>query len=89
MFISNRLDAKVNKYKNKKVEYDNIKFDSIKEKNRYVTLKELEKYGLIKELELQKLFELQPKYINNNGKHIRAITYKADFFYYDVKICLS
>lgn len=86
MFLKNRLDAKENKYHNIKIEYDGIKFDSVREKNRYVTLKELEKYGLIKELELQKVFELQPKYINNNGEHIKAITYKADFYYYDNKL---
>ena len=86
MFISNRLDTKENKYHNKKIEYNGIKFDSVREKNRYVTLKELEKYGLIKELEIQKVFELQPKYTNNNGEHIRAITYKTDFYYYDNKL---
>lgn len=73
----------MSKYHSKKVIYDNIKFDSIKEKNRYIQLKLLEKSNKISELELQKKFELQPKYINNNGEHIRSITYKADFFYYD------
>lgn len=73
----------MSKYYSKKVEFDGIKFDSIKEKNRYIELKFLLKANKIKELELQKTFELQPKYINNNGEHIRSITYKADFFYYD------
>ena len=86
MFLKNRLDAKTNKYHNIKIEYNGIKFDSVREKNRYVTLKELEKLGFIKKLELQKVFELQPKYTNNNGEHIRAITYKADFYYYDNKL---
>lgn len=71
------------KYHNKIVEVDNIKFDSKKESHRYVELKWLERAGLIKELELQKSFELQPKYTNNNGEHIRAITYVCDFYYYD------
>lgn len=71
------------KYHNKIVEVDNIKFDSKKESCRYTELKWLERAGLIKELELQKKFELQPKYINNNGEHIRAITYVCDFYYYD------
>ena len=75
----------MNKYFNKKVIVDGIKFDSKKEAKRYNELKLLKKAGLIKEFELQKIFELQPKYINNNGEHIRAITYKADFFYYDIK----
>ena len=48
-------------------------------------LEEAQNKGYIKELELQKIFEIQPKYINNKGEHIRAITYKADFVYFDVK----
>lgn len=72
-----------NKYKNKKIIYNGIKFDSKKEAKRYTELKLLQKAGAIKELELQKKFELQPKYINNKGEHIRAITYIADFYYYD------
>lgn len=75
----------MNKYFNKKVMLDGIKFDSRKEADRYLDLKLFNKLGLIKELELQKVFVLQPKYINNNGEHIRAITYKCDFFYYDNK----
>lgn len=75
----------MNKYFNKKVIVDGIKFDSKKEAKRFTELKLLKRAGLIKELELQKVFELQPKYINNNGEHIRAITYKADFFYYNIQ----
>lgn len=75
----------MNKYFNKKVIVDGIKFDSKKEAKRFTELKLLKKAGLIKELELQKVFEIQPKYTNNKGEHIRAITYKADFFYYDNK----
>jgi len=73
----------MNKYFNKKVIVDGIKFDSKKEAKRFQELMILKKAKLIKELELQKVFELQPKYTNNKGEHIRAITYKADFFYYD------
>ena len=75
----------MNKYFNKKVVVDGIKFDSKKEAKRYTELKLLKKAGLIKELELQKIFEIQPKYTNNKGENIRAVTYKADFFYYDNK----
>lgn len=73
----------MNKYHNKKVIYNGITFDSIKEKNRYTELKLLERSGIIKELKLQYEFELQPKYVNNKGKHVRSIKYKADFFYYN------
>ena len=71
-----------NKYSNKKVILDNIKFDSKAERDRYSLLKLFEKQGLIKELELQKEFELQPSF-KKNGKMYRKITYKADFYYFD------
>ena len=84
MFISNRLDTKVNKYHNKKVFYDGHWFDSQKEKNHYILLKQLEKLGLISDLKLQVKFELQPSF-KYNGETIRKITYIADFVYYDLK----
>lgn len=73
----------VNKYHNQKETIDGITFASRKEAKRYQELKLLERAGIIKELQLQKKFELQPKYKNNEGQTIRAITYVADFFYYD------
>lgn len=72
------------KYQNKKVTHDGIKFDSIKEKNRYIQLKLLEKVGEIKDLELQKTFTLQPSFKKNSTTY-RAITYKADFVYLDLR----
>ena len=72
------------KYQNKKVIYDDIQFDSIKEKNRYIQLKMLEKAGEIKDLQLQKTFTLQPSF-KKNGTTYRAITYKADFVYLDLR----
>lgn len=77
------LDYKINKYKNKIVYYDGFKFQSKKECEHYKQLKILERAGIIKELELQKKFELQPSFIDNNGKKHRPITYIADFFYYE------
>lgn len=85
MFMNNRLNAKVNKYHNKKIEYDNLKFDSIKEKNHYILLKQLQEYGLISDLKLQVKFELQPSF-KYNGQVIRSINYVADFVYYDTAI---
>lgn len=75
-----KKEIKQNKYHNTKTEYNGIKFDSIKEKNRYVGLKQLEDLGIIKDLKLQVKFELQPSY-QYNGKTIRAINYYADFTY--------
>lgn len=80
--LNNSITVKKNKYKNKKVIYNGIKFDSIKEKNRYMQLLYLEKAGLIKDIKLQYEFELQPAFILNKKK-IRKITYIADFYYYD------
>lgn len=78
---------KNNKYKNKKVIYDGIKFDSKKEANRYAELKMLEKCGAIKELQLQKKFELIPsqyEFVNGKKQCVeRSCNYKADFYYYD------
>lgn len=70
------------KYHNKKTVYDGIKFDSKKEATRYCELKQLERAGVIKELRLQPRYILQEKY-EINGRKERAITYIADFEYYD------
>lgn len=71
------------KYHNKKVVVDNIIFASKKEAKRYSELKLLERAHIIKDLQLQKSFELQPKYINNNNEMVRAIKYVCDFYYFD------
>ena len=73
--------TQMNKYHNRKTTIDGIKFDSKAEAKRYVELKLLQKAGKITNLELQQKYELQPKYKNNKGETIRAITYKADFKY--------
>ena len=75
----------MNKYHNKIIIYNGIKFDSIKEKNRYIELKLLERAGLIKNLKLQYEFELQPAFTLNNKK-IRKISYIAVFYYFDNKL---
>lgn len=72
-----------NKYKNKKIQIDNIKFDSKKEAERYIELKLLEKAGKISGVKTQYPFILQEKYIRADGKKIREIKYIADFVYYD------
>lgn len=72
-----------NKYNNKKIEYKGIKFDSIKEKNRYMELSFLEAAGQIRELKLQPRFMLQEKFRDENGKLHREIAYIADFSYFN------
>ncbi len=74
----------MNKYKNKKIVVDEIKFDSKLEARRYCELKLLERAKEIKDLRRQVKFELQPSYKKNN-KVIKSINYVADFVYYDVR----
>ena len=76
------------KYGNKKVEIDTIKFDSIKEANRYKELKLLLKAQEITHLEIQPKYELQEKFIDTQGKKHQAITYTADFKYFDKRGCI-
>lgn len=71
-----------NKYGNHRCQYKGISFDSKKECEYYIYLENLEAQGAISELKRQVRFELQPSF-KHNGKTIRAITYVADFTYYD------
>lgn len=87
------------KYKNKKVVYEGITFDSQKEARRYYELKLLQRAGEIKDLELQKEFELIPAQYESferygkkgqrlkDGKRCieKSCVYKADFTYTDTK----
>lgn len=88
------FNNKGNKYGNKKVEYDGLKFDSKKEKDRYIFLKEQEKIGNIQDLQLQVKYELIPAIKEEYVEHLKtkdivktrtiqlAITYTCDFQYY-------
>ena len=71
------------KYGNKKCKIDGFTFDSMAEARRYAELKILLREGKIKDLELQKEYELVPSYVDDTGKRIRPVYYKADFVYYD------
>lgn len=71
-----------NKYGNRRVIEDGYVFDSVAERNHYISLKLLQLAGEISQL------QLQPKYIllegfkhPATGKRVRAITYTADFAY--------
>lgn len=70
------------KYHNTKVIYNGIKFDSKKERDRYIQLKQLHSLGQIESL------ELQPKFLLLDTVHYKDKTYpktyyKADFKYFD------
>lgn len=70
----------MNKYKNRKIVVDNIKFDSVLEANRYQELKLLQRAKQISNLRLQVPFLLQEGF-KKNGKTHRKIEYIADFVY--------
>lgn len=91
------VEPKRNKYRNKKVEFQGILFDSKKEKDRYLLLKDAEHKGIIRDLKLQVTFELVPAKKKEYVKHLktkdkivsvtlqRPITYTADFTYIKVE----
>lgn len=60
-----------------------IQFDSKLECERYEYLKEIENQNKIQNLEVHRELLVQDKFINQNGDNIPAITYKADFVYYE------
>ena len=70
-----------NKYGNKKVVWDDIDFDSLKEARRYKELILLEQTGHISDFELQKEYELIPSQRINGRVVERAVKYRADFVY--------
>ena len=74
------MNYKQNKYRNNIVYYDNKKFDSKKERNRYVELKKLEKFKVISDLKTQVPFLLLDT-IRYKNKTYRKTYYYADFTY--------
>ena len=87
LYRSNRIvsctfkNNKKSKYRNRKVVYRGIKFDSKLELKRYLVLKTLEKTKEIIDLELQPKYLLQDSFKDKDGKLHRAINYFADFRY--------
>ena len=71
----------MNKYNNKSITVDGIRFDSKEEARYYELLKEKKAQGLIVNFELQPKYLLQPPF-KYSGKTIRAIYYIADFLIY-------
>lgn len=70
----------MNKYRNKKVVIDGIKFHSQAEGSRYLELKLLTRAKEISNLQLQPHFLLQEEF-KKNGKTYKKIEYIADFMY--------
>lgn len=87
--------AKILKYRNKKVSYQGIDFDSKKEMYRYIRLKSMQEEGLISDLRLQVPFELIPAIYEDEIVKLKtktkvvkrcvqkAVKYVADFVYKD------
>ena len=72
----------MNKYLNRVLDTPDGKFDSVKEYRRWCELKLMERAGIITQLSRQTQFELIPSQ-KVNGKVVeRAVTYNADFTYY-------
>lgn len=80
---------KESKYHNRKADYrdpktgETITFDSEKERDYYLLLKDRERRGEIRYLNRQFEIEIQPAFTDIKGTKIRAIKYKADFYFYD------
>ena len=67
----------MSKYRNKKVVHNDIKFDSIVERDFYLYCLKNKESMKIKDIILKKTYTLQEKY-KLDGKTIRAITYTPD-----------
>lgn len=74
-----------NKYHARQTVIDGIRFDSLREGERYCELVILQKAGEIDLLEVHPKFEIIPGF-RIDGKKIRATYYEADFKYWDRKI---
>ncbi len=75
-----------NKYRNQKCVYNDIKFDSIAECERYIVLRDMEKCGEIQNLSVHPRYILQEGFKDSEGNNEREIAYTADFEYYDNKL---
>lgn len=83
------------KYKNKKVTFDGLEFDSKKEMYRYIRLKSMQEEGLISDLRMQVPYEIIPAVYEEEKVQLktkvktvtkcvqRAAYYLADFVYKD------
>lgn len=71
------------KYNNRIIWYQGIKFDSQKERDRYIELEFLQRAGKIRDLQLQVKYELIPAQYENGKCVERACVYYADFDYYE------
>jgi hypothetical protein len=78
-FDMKEKSPKKSKYKNKKIEFDHVFFDSEVESRYYNYLKMMKETHNIIDFELQPKFELQPAFVDCQGFKIRPIHYVGDF----------
>ena len=74
--------GKASKYLNVKCEYDGHKFDSLKERDYYITLQVYKRYGEVINIELQPQFPYTITYSNPTDPDktmIQHVKYIADF----------
>jgi len=83
-FVDKKPDkvVKQSKYKNTRCEFNGIKFDSIRERKRYIDLEFAQKQGVIKDL------RLQVPYLLVDTEDFK-MTYIADFVYFDIQSGLT
>lgn len=74
---------KKSKYKNIPCEAGGIRFDSKKERRRFLELKGMYEAGLITDLKLQHHFTLSEAFKDVSGNVVRRVEYIADFTYFD------
>ncbi len=87
------LNQPKNKYRNEKVTFQGMSFDSKKELQRYLFLLDAERKGIISDLKRQVKFELIPAITEEYVEHLKtkdkvktrtlqlAVTYICDFTY--------
>lgn len=80
--LNNSITTKQNKYKNKKVQYDEMTFDSKKEYSYYLKYKLMEQAREIHDLKMQVPFTLIETF-KLQDKTYRKTVYKADFTFVD------
>lgn len=72
------LGGNMSKYKNKKMQFGDLKFDSILEYEYFLHLTQQQELGLIKGFKMQVPYVLIPSYEVNGKKRI-GVKYKPDF----------
>lgn len=77
-----------NKYNARKVEVDDYTFDSQAEATRYGELKLLQRAGEIRDLAVHPKFVLQYPFEDRWGRKWKAVTYTADFQYFEGELCV-